>query len=210
MFLHKQVTIFFRMLTFSNSKSSIFLYITYAHTRFVSPCQQMWKVNFCISKLFFQGNIGTCCVYKTYGLNIYLCVSVQWPLWVLCVILNQIISKNYLVSAKPSEDSIPCCTKVPKLSKFRSIILLSKIINYMWCNGTLSQRNKVTRIAGGCGRGWTKFEKQSKEYRRGLHKTMLIEHQNSEQCLKKDILETAPFFQDFSNSVQVVCDYPQY
>ena len=46
------------------------------------------KVNICINKLLIQCNTGTCCVYITGGVNIYLYVCIRLMVRVSCVCLS--------------------------------------------------------------------------------------------------------------------------
>ena len=80
------------------------------------------KVNFCISKLFIQFNTGSCCVNITSGVNIYLyvCVSLLVPVYPVCICVSDIKSEYHTQQGG-------AVTKVPKLTKFRSIISLTKI-----------------------------------------------------------------------------------
>ena len=75
------------------------------------------KVNFCIRKLIIHCNAGSCCVYITGGVNIYLYVcksigpSVSCVCLSLCVISNQSTSINHVIRVKPSVKLMSCCIK---------------------------------------------------------------------------------------------------
>ena len=83
------------------------------------------KVNFCVSKLFRQFNIDSCCVNKTGGVHVhlfmcvcvcvYVCVSVYWSLCVLCEfvyvcdIKSEYQKKAIKIRVKSSVNLMPCC-----------------------------------------------------------------------------------------------------
>ena len=108
----------------------------------------LFKVIFCISKIFIQCNIGSCCVHIIGGVNIYLfmCVSLLvhvCPVFVYLCVWFQI---RALTKAIPSMTNLqwiwsPVASNtqngtagitVPWFDNVRSIIPLSKITSYMW------------------------------------------------------------------------------
>ena len=125
----------------------------------------LYKVNFCISKLFIQCNTDSCCVNIMTGVNkyIYSCLLVCWSLCVLsvfaCVSYQlrvlaktihpcQTFSTFYAVLHKiHSKVLVVQVTKAQKAIIFWAIILLGTITQ-TWCDHTFNQRNKATKSWG--------------------------------------------------------------
>ena len=81
-------------------------------------------------------------------------------------------SKNHVIWFKPSVYLMPCCiknsklagTKLLRLDKVRSIILLSKSMHQICCDHAFTQRNKARKIVGWVG-GMDKIWKiEDKQY----------------------------------------------
>ena len=125
-------------------------------------------------------------------INIYMGVSVDWPLSMLCVcacvcvcvISNHSTSKkqNYVSDLSKLDTllhkhiAISSSTEVSRLNMFRSIILLVKITYQMWHHHPFRQRNKTTKRAVGLQGwrwqvwGWNKIWKRRVGNKIGLHK----------------------------------------
>ena len=81
------------------------------------------------------------------------CVSLGVCICVyMCMIANQSTrKKNAIMSDLSKLDVLTplSCTQIPRLDMCRSILSLSKMIQQLWCNHPLSQRNKtIKKVVG--------------------------------------------------------------
>ena len=113
---------------------------------------------FDIGELFIQCNTNSCCEHITCGVNvnIYMGVSVYWPVFVLyvffvCVISIKVLAKKFIM-CQTSVNLTPSCTKdtaksySARLDMCRSIMLLSKITRQVLDDHLFSQGNKKSRM----------------------------------------------------------------
>ena len=111
---------------------------------------------FCI----IQCNIGSCCVHITGDRNLFMRVFQSISPSASCVCVPVYVIPNWSTTKKPfylcqtfsrldallyKKKQGAAGTKAPRLKRFTSLISLSKITHYMWCDHIFSQRNKATK-----------------------------------------------------------------
>ena len=119
-----------------------------------------------------QCNTGSCCVHITGGANFFLCVCQSISPSVPCVCVSVQVIPNQSTTKKPfhlcqtfskfdallykKKQGAPGTT-APRLKRFTSLISLSKITHYMWCDHIFSQRNKATKAIKVVGKFFEKI-----------------------------------------------------
>ena len=104
-----------------------------------------------------------------------MCVNPSVPVCPVCFVFmcesRKSTSKNHVIWFKPSVYLMPCCiknsklagTKLLRLDKVRSIILLSKSMHQICCDHAFTQRNKARKMVGwvgGMDKIWKREDKQ--------------------------------------------------